>query len=163
MPYNWSKRMVIVRGLPGSGKSTLATDMFHNHYFDRYSHVDFLVEADNYRMVGGEYIYDEDQNFLAHSWCCSEAFRRLQRQDIIFVANVFSKKEYILPYLEIANKLQIRVLLVEASTPWSKDTEELSKKNTHSVPIEIIKSMMDDWEELSQSEVESIVGHPWES
>lgn len=162
MPHNWQKRMILIRGLPGSGKSTLAGTLFHDRYFDRQAHTGYLVEADHYRIIDGKYIYDADQNFLAQSWCCSEAFRRLQRQDIVFVANVFAKREHIFPYLEFARKLEVRVLLVETSTDWSRDVSALAAKNIHDVPLESIESMMATWETLSQQEVEILVGHPWE-
>lgn len=162
MSYNWSKRMILIRGLPGSGKSTLASDMFHNEYYDAHCQVYYLVEADDYRMVEGSYTYDPDQNFLAQSWCFSEAFRRLQSQDIVFVANVFAKLEHIYPYLEWARKLKVKVFLIETSTPWAKDKEELSLVNTHNVPLESIERMMDAWEEVTQRTVEAIVGKAWE-
>lgn len=163
MGYNWQKRMIILRGLPGSGKSTLASDMFHNDFFDPKAQVDYLVEGDDYRTIEGEYRYDPDQNFLAQAWCCSEAFRRLQSQDIIFVANVFAKREHIFPYLEWARKLEVRVLLIETSTPWARNAQELVEKNVHEVPLESIEHMMEAWEKISQDEVEILVGHPWEA
>lgn len=162
MSYNWEKRMVLIRGLPGSGKSTLSYEMFFNDFFDPSSQCDYLVEADDYRTFSGNYVYDPDQNFLAQSWCCSEAFRRLQNQDIIFVANVFAKREHIFPYLEWARKLHIRVKIVETSTPWAKDIEKLSEKNIHDVPIESIENMQNSWEDICQEEVDIIVGKTWE-
>ena len=162
MPYDWKKRLILVRGLPGSGKSTLASTMFHNDYFDPAAQVDYLVEADDYRMVRGEYFYDADQNFLAQAWCCSEAFRRLQHQDIVFVANVFAKREHLFPYLEWARNLQVRVRLFETETEWAKNLEALTEKNVHDVPLESIERMNESWELLTQREVEILVGHPWE-
>ena len=162
MPYEWNKRLVLIRGLPGSGKSTLASVIFRNQLFDARSAVDYLVEADDYRMVGGEYVYDPAQDALAHAWCLSETFRRLQSQDVVIVANVFSRREHLFPYLEAARRLQVRVQLLETSTDWAQDAEKLTDMNVHDVPIESIERMKESLEEISQREIEILVGHPWE-
>lgn len=163
MSYNWYKKMVLIRGLPGSGKSTLASNMFYDEFFDDIeAYTSYLVESDNYRIINGSYTYDMKQDSLAHSWCLSETFRRLQSQNVIFVANTFVKREYIFPYLEWARKLEVKVLLTEPLNYWSKDVEELAKKNVHDVPLEIIERMHNSWENFSQTEVEIFVGNSWE-
>lgn len=164
--HDWHKSLILIRGLPGSGKSTLASEMFHDRsetgFFDPRAEVDYLVEADDYHMVEGEYQHEEAYESLSHAWCLSEAFRRLRRQDVVYVANVFSKREYIFPYLEYARKLQVQVLLVETETDWAWSLEKLYEKNVHDVPLEVIERMRDYWEEMSQEEVEVLVGRRFE-
>jgi len=148
------KELIIIRGLPGSGKSTLAHNMLGTDKTDQ------LVEADQYRMFDGKYVYDERLNSSAHSWCLAETFRKLQYFECVIVANVFHKREHIFPYLELAKKMGMKVTLTVVEDPSKKSLEEslsLSERNTHEVPSDSIERMYEDWEDITQEEIDILI------
>lgn len=169
MPYNWQKQLILIRGLPGSGKTTLASKIIESMSElvsdkDSISPGEFLVEADHYRMVNGEYRHDDAQNSLAHDWCLSEAFRRLQReqQPFVVVANVFTLRSYVFLYVETARKLEVKVSILESDQAHLEPSELANRTigNGHHVPEEVIERMLLQWEPISQEEVNILTGQP---
>lgn len=155
--HNWTKTLLLIRGHAGSGKSTLALSLVNGNEKQ-------VVENDQYWWLpdkveqGYSYQYDVRMTQLAASWCMAEAFRKLRIHDVIAVANTFVKREYLFSYIEEARKLQVNVKVLEPTTIWAKDPVECSKRNTHRVPIEIIFKMQSQWEEMTQAEVDVLLG-----
>lgn len=153
---DWKKELVLVRGLPGSGKTTLArklTGYWPNDEFPR------VVEADNFFEVDGNYRWHGDLRDLAHQWSLSETFRRLLRHQRVAVANTFIKRWQIIRYIEIARQFQIRVWLLEPEG-HSLPRSVLAERNVHEVPLQKIEQMMLEWEEMTQEEVDILLGLP---
>ena len=176
--FNWTKELFIVRGLPGEGKSTLALKLVDG---DRRR----LVENDDYWFVptqytsekmsyaahqgpylhqshldSFEYRYSRPLTHLAAQWCGAEAFRRLRLWDKVAVANVFARREHILGYLEEARKLQVRVSIHRPQTAWQGDIEQCHAKNIHGVPTDMLQKFKEQWEEMTQDEVDVWIGLP---
>lgn len=139
----WQKKtLVIIRGLPGSGKSTKADKICDEL---RLSHHKTIVEADHYRRVNGEYVYDRRLNALAAAWTQAEAFRRLQTLDTVIVTGTFSRYEYVHPYIETCRDLGlVDFLVIKPDTPWQDDPKTCFQKCCHGVPLEKIESMAKD-------------------
>ena len=177
--FNLKKEIILVRGIPGSGKSSLALSLVNGdkrrlvenddfwyvpksdaHFPGSYS--EFIDMGPHLHKVlqGFEYQYHMEMTHIAGSWCGAEAFRRLFIFDKVAVANTFVKRIHIIPYIEEARKLQIKVILLEAKTDWAKDVDECFEKNVHRVPLEVIERMAKDWEEMTQLEVDILLNLP---
>jgi hypothetical protein len=82
---------ILIRGIPGSGKSTYARTHFPDHV---------LIEADQFFMVDGVYIFDPKLLPKAHEWCFNQC-RKMYSSFIPFVvANTFSRHWEMKPYLD---------------------------------------------------------------
>jgi hypothetical protein len=82
--------VVLFRGAPGSGKTTAAKRMFPNHA---------LIEADDYFMVGGQYLFDPGRVADAHKHCLWRAEAAAKAGIPFVVANTFSRYWEIKEYL----------------------------------------------------------------
>lgn len=122
--------LVLIRGLPGSGKSTLARRM------KGYAH----YEADMFFERDGAYLYDRSKIADAHKWCQRKTKAALKDGKSVVVANTFTRKIEVNPYIAIAESMGIPVRIVEATGNWP---------NVHGVPDEIVKRMRERWEEIS--------------
>ena len=177
--FDWKKTLHIVRGLPGEGKSTLALQLVGGKKFPHQpiKHPQ-VVENDDYWMlpyddveyadpqsgpspcISYKYQYESKMTHLAGWYCFAEAFRRLRIYDVVAVANTFVQRKHIFGYIEEARKLQVRVKLHRPTTPWIGDVEESFKRNVHAVPMGSIQQMQFLWEELTQAEVDILLGNP---
>lgn len=149
--FDWQKELILVRGLPGSGKSTLGSLLGGQRPGSK-ERPPTLVESDMYFMLDGRYVWAKPMLSMAHHWCRAEAFRRLRFLDRVVVANVFAKRDQILPYIEQARTLKCRVWLLEPEG-IRLPVEALAARNTHGVPLERIQEMKNSWEKMSQQEV----------
>ncbi len=152
--FAWKKEIVLCRGLPGSGKSTLALSLVNGNHHQ-------VVENDEYWCVANpsgnlllEYEYKPKMRHLAGWWCWAETFRRLQYYDKIAVPNVFIRREQVFGYVGEAKKLEIKITLLEANTPWAKNPIECHKKCKWGAPLEVIQRMHDLWENITQQEID---------
>lgn len=161
---NWQdKNLTIIYGLPGSGKSTKADKICDELGL---SHHKTIVEADHYRRVDGEYVYDRRLNALAAAWTQAEAFRRLQTLHTVIVTGTFSRYEYIKPYIETCQALGLAKLsLTKPGTPWQDIPEMCFKKCSHGVPLEQIQNMakdMNSWDldiDIARKDVYNLRAH----
>jgi len=89
-------KLYLVRGLPGSGKTTHA----HNR-IAAFNGSAVLVEADQFFMKGGLYVFDPKRLKEAHAWCLSEAHRHLLLGSDVYVANTFIQTWEMAPYVKL--------------------------------------------------------------
>lgn len=93
----FTKRLIILQGVPGSGKSTFAkliTTRFGgvsseaDEWFEKYNHGKF------------------DPTLLgkAHQWCKDEVREALKHHNLVVVANTNTQNREVEPYLEMANE-----------------------------------------------------------
>ncbi|KAK3593508.1 hypothetical protein CHS0354_037031 [Potamilus streckersoni] len=131
-----SKTMFIMRGLPGSGKSTIVREIQKTYPGTG------VCSADNF-FIGEDGIYRFDSSLLsdAHNHChviaeskCKESCR------VIVIDNTNIMKWEMAPYLKLAHDSYHYIpVIVEPITSWRKDPEELAKKNSHNVAINLIQ------------------------
>jgi len=127
--------LYLVRGLPGSGKSTFA---------EAIEGVEVLA-ADDYFMVDGEYIFDPSRLGAAHQWCLEETLESLLEGRPTAVANTFTQRWELQPYLDMAEKEDVPVTVVSLFDNGFTDAE-LFERNTHGVPLEAIAAMRNRFE-----------------
>lgn len=154
--------VIICRGLPGSGKSTMANNLLWQYKKVGKQNVGLYSTDDYFVREDGKYIFDGGKLNSAHQW----NFTRFQRAvdlgyDVVIVDNTHVQFWECLNYVEYALKNFYAVEFKEPETPWAKDIDALFARNSHSVPREAIRMMMERWdttEEILQSFAEKLVG-----
>ena len=151
------KFLYVMRGCPGSGKSTVAkTLVIGKRNGQEPARDGVILSTDDFWMKDGVYTYDKARIGEAHRWNEKRAFEAFEAgisPVVIDNTNItaFSMK----PYVEVALHFGYEVKIVEPTTPWAFDAEELTKRNTHGVPREVIDKMLIDWEkDLTVEDIE---------
>lgn len=121
--------LILIRGLPGSGKSTLAKALT----LTGFEH----VEADMYFETPKGYMFDREKLKAAHEWCLLTASMHMALRRRVVVANTFSRKWEMQPYIDLGFRLNYAVRII---------TTKGSFTNVHGVPEEVIQAMQDRWE-----------------
>jgi len=133
-----NKIMYITRGISGSGKSTLAKTLAPKEN---------IFSTDDFFMVDGEYRFDPKKLGEYHKKNQQRVEEALKKGiSPIVVDNTNTQGWEIKPYVELADKYGYGVELKEPNTPWKFDSKELSKRNTHGVPEDSIKRMIDRYQ-----------------
>jgi predicted kinase len=130
-----STNLYLIRGLPGSGKTTFANSL----------KVGAVCSADDYFMRGNEYHFNPQKLPEAHSFCQMRARIACEKRVDCAVANTFSCRWEMEPYLSFASKVDIRVFVVDLFDSGLTD-KQLAYRNTHGVPEAVIKVMRERWE-----------------
>lgn len=121
--------LLLIRGLPGSGKSTIA----HILKLVGYAH----YEADQYFMRQGVYEFRPAELPAAHAWCLERAKEAIAQGVPCVVANTFSRRWEMQPYIDAARASGVPVRVIEARGRW---------QNCHGVPDSAIERMRARWE-----------------
>ncbi|KAK4297821.1 hypothetical protein Pmani_029793 [Petrolisthes manimaculis] len=128
-----SKVMLIMKGLPGSGKSYLADRICRV-----YQNV-VVCSADKYFMQDGEYKFDREKLKEAHENSQQTAKDAAERNTpVIIIDNTNVRNWEMGAYLGLARDFLYTPLVLEAQTPWAFDPQELTLRNKHGVPKEIL-------------------------
>jgi tRNA nucleotidyltransferase/poly(A) polymerase/predicted kinase len=132
------KILWVNRGLPGSGKSTLARELGKGGV---------VLGSDEFFMVNGEYRFDPDMRGHAHLWNQGRVRQAMQKGvSPIVVDNTNVTWAEIQPYSKLAKEHGYEIAYAEPQTPWKFDVDELTKRNVHKVPREVIQRMKDKWQ-----------------
>lgn len=123
--------LVIIRGLPGSGKSTMAKEFVKLGY----KH----FEADQYFEKDGVYKFTPENLWKAHDTCQYNTFESLRKDENVVVANTFTTKKEIQPYLNIAKEFGATVFIMEATGNFG---------SIHNVPETSLEKMRQRWEKF---------------
>ena len=131
-----TKVLFLVRGLPGSGKSSIALAISAKS-----------VSADDFFMQGDKYVFDPKKLADAHAYCQNTTAHFLSLHDVesVAVANTFTCRWEMEPYLQLAGELDARVVIVDCYD-GGMDDAALSRINVHGVPVESIAAMRARWE-----------------
>lgn len=119
--------LTLIRGLPGSGKSTLARKLVNPNIVH--------IEADQFFINPntGQYEFNPKSIKTAHNWCLKRAIYYLNAGIDVVVANTFTTKKELEPYLELKQEignLTIQIVLCQGNF-----------KSIHDVPESTIKKM----------------------
>lgn len=137
------KKMIIMIGCPGSGKSTYALKEKKNY------EEDFKVNAticstDDYFMDNGKYNFDISKLGLYHKNNQDRVKELCESgHNVIIVDNTnttFKEQE---PYVKHAIDNEYEVEFIRVYNEWSDIPEACFEKNSHGVPLDTIKAMLD--------------------
>lgn len=150
------KKVILTRGCSGSGKSFLANKLQKKAIKDNETSV--IVSADNYYMQDGNYNWVGKYIKYAHAWCFGQFSKELFNEtNLIIVDNTFIEDWTTYQYIDGATHFGYEWDIVEPKNSWSKDVEELTKRNIHNVPESTIKKMIEGIEKLPTKELKKIL------
>lgn len=121
--------LYIIRGLPGSGKSTLAA-----HLMQRISAVH--VEADQYFISNGVYIWRPEEIGDAHEWCEDTVRLALDQGKTVIVSNTGTTFFEVVKYVYMAKASKVQVVIIECTASYG---------SIHGVPKETLAKMARRW------------------
>lgn len=138
---SYPKQLIIMRGCPGSGKSTLAYKLCP--WFKG-----VVLGSDQYfEDEDGNYNFEAEKLGKAHEWNRERVMHSMEIGiPSIYVDNTNSMCWEMSEYLKLAQKYNYKVSFKVADTPWAFSPEELFKNNTHNVPLNVIKKMVNRFE-----------------
>ena len=123
-----NNKLFIIRGLPGSGKTTFAEKLTADGI------VSDVVEADHFMTdQNGNYKFDAKMLERCHQECQMWTKYYLDLGRDVAVANTFTRKWEILPYI----KMGYDYTIVEMTGSFP---------NVHGVPKNVIETMRKRWE-----------------
>lgn len=117
--------LTIIRGLPGAGKSTLAHKLAQATGAEH-------IEADQYFMHAGEYIYDGMKIGAAHEWCLHLATIWIEERKSVIVSNTFTKISELRPYFALASRFHLVPDVI---------TLHANRGSIHGVPAAVVERM----------------------
>lgn len=135
-----------MRGCPGSGKSTAAKRLRERLEDEGKSVV--VCSSDDFFVCPSCSCYNFSLAKLrfAHAWC-REKFEKALKDGVenVIVDNTNVSVQECRPYVQLALQYGYEVEFLEPTTPWAFDLDQLSVKNTHSVPREALERMLGRW------------------
>ncbi len=141
-------RLIIGRGIPGSGKST-AVKVLQSEIGGIILSTDEIVSS-TYRFKDGEgnwcekniYLWNSDmvkESHYVNKMKCHTAMSK--GISPIFIDNTNITFNEIEPYVLMAKNFGYQVEYILPNSSWKDNPEECFVKNTHNVPLEVIKRM----------------------
>lgn len=118
----------IVRGLPGSGKSTYAKSLNIFH-----------VEADMYYMRDSCFDWKAADLNKAHEFSQYTVAYALRRGMDVVVANTFTTKKEVEPYLRMAEDFGAKVNIITCTGTYG---------SIHDVPVDVMIKMKNRWQKI---------------
>ena len=132
------KQLYMMRGVSGSGKSTMAKTLVGNGV---------ILSTDDFWIQDGVYVYDKARIGEAHRWNEERAFRAFEEGvSPVVIDNTNITAFYMRSYVEVALRFGYEVVIVEPTTPWAFNAEELTNDIPgHAMSIALDK-MLAAWE-----------------
>lgn len=168
--------LICNRGLPGSGKSYLAART--KEYHEKLGNTVFIFSTDDFWGIPYNYIPEKLRE--AHLWNQNRFLQKMiqlstppkrvvelgfpqnDKDNVVIIDNTNVQAWELRPYVTAGVNLGWAVSIEEPCTPWSFDPEECAKRNSHGVPLETIKAMLNRWEKELTIEQCLNAYAPWE-
>lgn len=132
------KTVHILVGPSGSGKTTWANNFLHQEGAE-YRFV-VLCSADEFRMVGEEYVFDPTKTAEVHSQCFNKFLLALQRNDVTDVVvdntNIHAWERQ--NYIEAARIARAEIMLHVWEITFTRDIVNAAARNSHGVDLAIV-------------------------
>eukprot|EP00062_Callorhinchus_milii_P005059 gi/632944116/ref/XP_007887323.1/ PREDICTED: NEDD4-binding protein 2 isoform X1 [Callorhinchus milii] len=136
-----AKLLFLLRGLPGSGKSTLARNLVGQ------GPNGIILSTDDYFCKNGQYEFAPCLIGEAHEWNQNRAKEAMEQGcSPVIIDNTNTQAWEMKPYIAVALKYNYKVVFREPNTWWKFKPRELEWRNTHGVPKEKIKAMLERYE-----------------
>ncbi|KAG8453608.1 hypothetical protein GDO86_000295 [Hymenochirus boettgeri] len=149
------KVLILLRGAPGSGKTTLARMLL------QHNPMGIILSTDDYFYKHGQYHFDGNLIGEAHEWNQKRAQEAFNKNiSPIIIDNTNMQGWEMKPYVSMAVKLKYKVTFREPDTWWKCKPKELERRNSHGVPKEKIKRMLENYERVSVNSVMNVSKGP---
>jgi predicted kinase len=149
------KVLILMRGISGSGKSTKAKQLASGGPI--FSTDDFFYDTD------GKYNFDRTRLGEFHQKNKERAEQAMQQGvSPVVIDNTNTQFFEMRAYVQLAQKYGYEVEFHEPDTSWKFDAEELSRRNQHGTPPEVIKSMVSRWQHNPTVDAILQSKAPWE-
>jgi predicted kinase len=135
-----TKKLYIIRGVPGSGKSTKARELLAKNPKLKHFEADMFFEKD------GTYKFNPRKIKDAHQWCQKGVESALKEGNSVIVSNTFTKLWEMIPYIEMAKRLGVGVVVFTMKGEY---------QNVHGVPEEKVKEMRERFDDYTIPEKDS--------
>lgn len=143
------KTVIFLRGLPGSGKSTLARWIVDSTVSPahRRDYKQYIYSADDYFARNGMYMYNPLQITDAHQWSQRRAYDAMRSGvSPVIIDNTNIQMWQLRPYAMMAMEFTYIIEVLEPSTPWAFNDNELARRTIHGVPQMKLKEMLASYE-----------------
>lgn len=144
-----SRVMAIMRGPPGCGKSYLARSLIEATVgiANSANYSNHIFSADDHMLRNGEYYYNPNKLTEVHMKNEARVLKSVtEGRSPVIVDNTNMTAWEMLPFSQMAVQHGYILEIVEPANPWSKNPSQLAKRNTHGVPLDKIKSMIQKYE-----------------
>ena len=122
--------LILLRGIPGAGK----TEFAKTYLADQAIH----IEADDFFINDeGVYEFNIDKIAEAHKWCRDTTRILLIHGNPVVVANTFSQKWELQPYVDMAMELNITFRILTAHGNYG---------SVHNIPQKTMQKIIERWE-----------------
>jgi predicted kinase len=155
-----NQELIIMRGIPGSGKSTKAKSLVGSGSI--HSTDDVISSTGDYNKFFSDMIASKDFSRLSqmHAKNLENAISSMESgvtPVIIDNTNIrpFEPKDYVKKALELGYD-DTNIKIVDVGTGGAS-AEELAQRNTHGVPLDKIKSMIDSHKSFGDLDIEKIM------
>ena len=140
--------LVLMRGCPGSGKTTLVSEVI-SYMFARYAESMMVCSADDWFIDDdGVYLFDTSKLAGAHRYCRTVARKSMGLSlDLVIIDNTNTTWSEMKDYEYMGIEYGYDIYICEPKTWWKFNVDELTKRNTHTVPKDSIKKMLDRWQD----------------
>lgn len=144
--------VVIVRGVPGTGKSTYAQSLRYALNGEVIEPI--IVSADDYFQKQGFYQFDVSRLAMAHNECKQNFLAAIQsRHPFIVVDNGNASRWEYAPYIELAERENYFVRIVEFACFSSEEVDACHRRNVHNVPPHAMANMLRRWQPDERAEI----------
>jgi predicted kinase len=124
--------LYLIRGASGSGKTTLGQKLALNR----------VISADDFPGLYEKGIYRRELQTVSHQWCLRETEKYLSTGVTVAVANTFSRRKQLEPYLELAGCYGYQTSIITCEGNHGNHhgvTEEI--RNRHLATFEPLESL----------------------
>jgi predicted kinase len=125
--------LILIRGLPGAGKSTLAQALVGWYPWYHFEADQFFIQDDGTYKFQAELLPD------AHAVCLSKTTEMLSLGHSVVVANTFTTKKEMQPYIDLADACAVHLQIITVAGDF---------ESVHNVPKATIERMRARWEHI---------------
>ena len=136
------KIAIINRGIPATGKSTIINEIIKSTKEGGFSSE--ICSTDDFFMIDGEYRFDATKLQENHLKNQDKFFNALKNGiDVVICDNTNLSPWEAKPYYNMAKQFEYKVLLLDFAP---RSIDDILKTQTHSVPKEVLESMLERYE-----------------
>lgn len=141
-------KLIFIKGCSGSGKSHLANQLYDKYKKEGLKTI-VLSSDDQITCRNGEYLWTGDIARLSHQLLDLKLEYVMQEKyNVVIIDNMNLRWQTVQPRAYVGLKHGYDISIVETSTWWRSNPDELFRRSQHNVPLEQIKKFVAAEEDL---------------